>query len=170
MAVAVQGKKRLFLIGIAVTLVAAIISLILASILMQQKTSAPNTDYEMTSIVMGGHVFTARTPMTEDAQVLGLSGTESLTDSQAMLFVFEYNQRWGIWMKDMKIPIDIVWLNAEKKIIHVEKNAQPDSYPTVFRPDQDARYVIETATGRSDDLGVELGDSVQFTDPKRGNS
>lgn len=169
MAMATRGKKQIILIGCAVVFVAAILSLLLAAVLMQQNTAAPNADYETTSVELGGTTFTARTPMTADTLELGLSGTESLNDSEAMLFAFDDNHQWGIWMKDMKIPIDIIWLDADKRVVYIKKNAQPDSYPTVFRPDKDARYVIETASGRSDDLGVKLGDQAAFTNPKKGN-
>lgn len=163
-------SKRTVVIIIAGVFVVATVSLFVVSALLPRTTSAPKPDYQTTSITLGGQRFSARVPMTEATQEKGLSGTKSLTESEAMLFVFDKDQRWGIWMKDMKIPIDIVWLDADKHIVFVKKNAQPDSYPEVFEPPIDARYVIEIAAGRSDDLGIQLGDRAQFTQPVKGKS
>lgn len=160
--------KRSVAIIIAGVLVAAIVSLFVVSALLSQTTSAPKPDYRATSITLGGQRFSARVPITEAMHEKGLSGTESLTESEAMLFVFDKDQQWGIWMKDMKIPIDIVWLDADKRVVFIKQNAQPDSFPEVLEPPVDTRYVIEIAAGRSDDLGIRLGDQAQFTEPVKG--
>lgn len=80
---------------------------------------------------------------TRSEQIKGLSGRASIGKMEGMLFVFEELGRHGIWMKDMNFPIDILWLDEDKKIIHIEENVSPDTYPTVFRPDGEALYVLE---------------------------
>jgi uncharacterized membrane protein (UPF0127 family) len=94
----------------------------------------------------------------------GLSGTASLPSDHAMLFVFPNIGRPAIWMKDMNYPIDIVWLDSDKKVVYMVKNAQPSSYPdTIFQTDKDSRYVIELSAGTIEKTGIHRGDMAEFT-------
>jgi uncharacterized membrane protein (UPF0127 family) len=88
----------------------------------------------------------------------GLSGTDSLGADQAMVFVFPRGDKWGMWMKDMKYPIDMVWLNNNKQVVYTVKNAQPASYPNAFKPSTISRYVIELPSGTIDQTGIKIGD------------
>ena len=107
------------------------------------------------------YVSIARTP--EELQ-RGLSGTDSLAANRGMLFVFPKEDRWGIWMKDMKYPIDIVWLDKDAVVNYMVKNAQPSSYnpdqpeKSIMSPDQPARYVIELPSGTIERTGIAIGD------------
>lgn len=88
-------------------------------------------------------------------RIKGLSGIEE----QSMLFIFEKEDFYGIWMKDMLFSIDIVWINSEKEIIYIERNVSPDTYPEVFTPPVVAKYVLETPVNL---LNLKLGDIVDL--------
>ena len=91
------------------------------------------------------HVTIARTQVEREK---GLSATTSLSDKEAMVIVFPENSQSRIWMKDMKYPIDIVWLNDAKQVVYMVANAQPSSYPkTIYASPVPARYVIEFSAG-----------------------
>ena len=92
----------------------------------------------------------------------GLSGRECIGDNQAMLFEFDTSERWGIWMKDMKFSIDIVWLDADKKVIDVEEGVSPDSYPSIFYPKGFASYVIEFGQGGISRKNITVGDQISW--------
>jgi len=100
------------------------------------------------------------TVMRTDAQLQkGLSGTKSLPQGEAMLFDFPSDSQWGMWMKDMNYPIDMVWLNDSREVVYTVKNAQPSSYPkTIFKPSVPARYVIELPSGTIEKTGIKNGD------------
>lgn len=95
-------------------------------------------------------------------QIQGLSGRTSLAVDHGMLFVFEKSDIYGFWMPDMLFPIDIVWISEEKKIVHIEKNVSPASYPQVFKPTDLAQYVLEVPAGFCDTNSVVVGNSVAF--------
>ena len=97
-----------------------------------------------------------------ESRTRGLSGMASLGEDHAMLFVFEEPDRYGIWMKDMKFPIDIVWLDEQKKIIHIEKNVSPNTYPKVFFPPLKSLYVLELNTGFASKNNLIIGESLNF--------
>jgi len=100
---------------------------------------------------------------TETERAKGMSGKVYVADNQGMLFVFPHDAKWQIWMKDMKVPIDIVWLDASKKVVSLRKNVPPSSYPGHFTPPADARYVLEIASGAAQKANIELGVRAEFT-------
>jgi uncharacterized membrane protein (UPF0127 family) len=116
-----------------------------------------------TTLRLGDGVFKARVAKTDAEREKGLSGTAKLRDDQAMLFVFGSDGKWSIWMKDMSYPIDIVWLNKDKKVVHIVKNAPPESYPyESFVSKEDARYVVELPAGTADKKRIVIDKQAAF--------
>ena len=124
--------------------------------------TAMPSGYKTKALVLGGKNFTADVSDTDELRELGLSGRAMLGDSQAMIFEFPQNGIHKFWMKDMFFEIDMIWLNDKKEIVHIEKSATPDSYPKTFGPNGLSRYVIEAESGISDELGLKVGDKVEF--------
>src|SRR4051812_8934615 len=63
------------------------------------------------TVHIGDGVFAARVARTNSEREKGLSGTHDLRSNQAMLFVYDTDDEWSIWMKEMNYPIDIIWLD-----------------------------------------------------------
>ncbi len=89
----------------------------------------------------------------------GLSGRDSI-GADGLLFVFPESGYHAIWMKNMRFPIDIIWIGADLKVVHIEENVSPDTYPRMFRPQSPARYVVETEARYVDTFGVAVGQEV----------
>lgn len=117
-----------------------------------------------TQVYVNDQVLTARIADTPAAREKGLSGTDSLPNDQAMLFIFDGNGKWPIWMKDMLYNIDVIWLSDNKRVVDLLPNLSPDSYPKAFTPKQDARYVIELPAGYAAQHGITFGTIVDFRD------
>ncbi len=94
---------------------------------------------------------------TAEKRTQGLSGRASVEDNYGMLFVFPVEASHGFWMKDMRVSIDIVWMADDGRIVHIEHNLSPDSYPEVIAPPAPARYVLETRAGYAKEQGWEVG-------------
>lgn len=124
--------------------------------------------YEMTRprvmIHLGDGIFTARVAITDSERQKGLSGVDNLPKDKVMLFVFPEDGKHGIWMKDMKIPLDIVWLDSDRRVIYIARDVLPDSYPEVYRPNIAARYVIELAAGTVQEKQIRIGTIAQFNE------
>ena len=90
----------------------------------------------------------------------GLSGVEQLGELEGKLFIFEEEGFPSIWMKDMLIPLDILWINNDYKIIHIEERVSPDTFPQSYVPDEPARFVLEVNAFFVDSFGVTEGDTV----------
>jgi len=115
------------------------------------------------TISIGSASIHAAVADTESERAIGLSQQTSIAANRGMLFVFPRDAKWQIWMKDMKLPIDIVWLDAHKKVVSVQANALPSSYPGHFTPPADARYVLELASGTAQKAGIHPGTRADLT-------
>ena len=98
----------------------------------------------------------------ESSRTLGLSGRDSLPNDKAMLFVFEQPAMYCFWMKDMKFNIDMVWLDFGKKIVKIQKDVSPNTFPRSFCPSQDALYVLEFNSGETAKFGLTTGQQLDF--------
>ena len=122
-------------------------------------------------VSLGGVNVTASLSTTPDSQSKGLSIKDSLNEKEGMLFIFESPQKYSFWMKDMKFPIDIIWINSTGKIVHIEKNLSP-CYLLLpcpsYAPENDSLYVLEVVSNFTNKFGVSVGDSVESEIIKRG--
>ena len=84
---------------------------------------------------------------TSAAHERGLGGRATVPEGYGMLFVFARDDYYGIWMKDMQVPIDVFWLDDQRRVVFMVLGMATSSYPTVFYPSSPARYVLETAAG-----------------------
>jgi uncharacterized membrane protein (UPF0127 family) len=99
---------------------------------------------------------------TAEQHTKGLSGRPFLHDNMALVFVFDQAATYAFWMKDMNFPIDIIWLNDEKRVVTIKKHATPESYPESFYPTAPSRYVIELNAGKADELAIRVGQRILF--------
>jgi uncharacterized protein len=93
---------------------------------------------------------------------IGLSRTNELRRDEGMLFVFESEGKRGIWMKDMNFAIDILWIDKKFKIVHIEKEVSPKTYPKIFVSSSDSRYVLELKAGSVDREDIYIGSRIDF--------
>ncbi len=100
---------------------------------------------------------------TSETRALGLAGVERLPEDSAMLFTFNEPDYYGIWMKDMKFPIDILWLDENYKIIHMEVNIFPKTYPKIFLPPEKSLYVLEANSGFAKKNNLKMGEILNFS-------
>lgn len=92
----------------------------------------------------------------------GLSGHTTLSSNEAMLFVFDRADRHCFWMKDMSLTIDMIWLDSERRVVHVQPRVAPETYPEVFCPPVPAQYGIEVTAGQAAASQVKQGSRATF--------
>ena len=137
--------------------------MLLVAVLISQVVSA--YFFPQTAVMhLGSHRFDVEIADTDQSRKQGLSGTRRLPADRALVFVFDYDNHWGIWMKDMNYSIDIVWLDSSKRVVDYALEASPDSYPTkTFTPKEAARYVVEFQSGTVKSKGIRVGDQAVFS-------
>ena len=117
-----------------------------------------------TEVHVGSGVFNMRLAVTDAERKQGLSGVDKLSANEGLLMDFQTDNTWGIWMKDMNIPLDIVWLDHDKKVIYIVTDASPDlGTSKTFAPTDPARYVLEVPAGTVKNAAIKIGDAATFT-------
>lgn len=114
-----------------------------------------------TVIEVGGVRVTVEVADTDALRVQGLSGRTALPEGSGMLFVFERDDAWGIWMKDMRFAIDILWADKDGVVTTIIASISPDTYPQVFSPALPARYVLELPAGFAAKHGIAKGAQIK---------
>ncbi len=118
--------------------------------------------YEKKEVKLGDELFVLEIADTFALQERGLSYRQSLAPQTGMLFVFDDPGVHYFWMKDMNFSIDIIWLDADKKVVHIEHSLSPSTYPNSFGPETPTQYVIEIPAGEAKSSGLSKGDVVSF--------
>ncbi|HET7098748.1 MAG TPA: DUF192 domain-containing protein [Patescibacteria group bacterium] len=132
-------------------------------------TPNPTSSFKTSKeIAIGSTSISVSVADNKDARKVGLSGITSLDKSSGMLFIFDKkNTIPGFWMKDMAIPLDIIWIN-DNTIVKIDKNVDfpktgtPDEKLTTYGPGQPIDYVLEVNAGFSDTNNIKVGDKVDL--------
>jgi uncharacterized membrane protein (UPF0127 family) len=122
-------------------------------------TLKPKTNYQQKELSINGQKVQIEIADTASKRALGLGNRDSLPENSGMLFVFPNSGKPGIWMKNMRFPIDIVWLQ-DGVVVDIATNVPPPNgsldLPT-YVPKNDANYVLELKSGESQRLGINEG-------------
>lgn len=113
-----------------------------------------------TTLTIGSAVVVADRADTPALRERGLSGRASLAEGQGMWFVFEEDDLWAFWMKDMHFAIDIIWADAEGVVLTIAHDVPPESYPKTFSPSAPARFVLEVPAGFARKQGIAEGQKI----------
>ena len=131
---------------------------------IQEGLSADNK-YLKAKVTVKGFELNADVPITSELMAKGLAVKNQLKENEAMLFIFEESAKHSFWMKDMKFPIDIIWLDSDGKVVHIEQNLQPCVsflICTSYSPDIDSQYVLETVAGFTQRHDISVGTNIDI--------
>ena len=154
----------------------AIVLIILCSCAMELCTDIkmgayadPSPDTFITVKTPQGALIRAELADTALKRAQGLMFREQLAEDRGMLFIFGDAQPWTFWMKNTKIPLDIIWMDGKKTIVHIERNVpictrQDDGCPQ-YHSEEDALYVLELGGGRAEALHLQRGMRLSFKQP-----
>lgn len=101
---------------------------------------------------------------TKQEQAKGLMYIEHLDQDAGMLFIFNKQSPHYFWMKNTKIPLDIIWINEKNQVIYINKNTPPckqDPCPT-YGIDTPVKFVLEINAGEADKIGLKKGDDIEI--------
>jgi uncharacterized protein len=115
-----------------------------------------------------GKVLQAEVMVSDEDRSMGLMFRPSLPEDRGMLFVFEQLAFHGIWMKNCRFPIDILWLDEDHKVVHLAESVPPctaDPCPS-YQPLQRAAYVVELNARQARREKAIIGSAVSFELPR----
>jgi uncharacterized protein len=122
-----------------------------------------NQSAAIPSVTLAGQTFTVEIAQTGQERAQGLSGRDPLGEDSGMLFIFDQPAVYPFWMKDMKFPLDIIWID-NSRVVDIWANAPaPTSADTpLYSPGVAASYVLEVAAGFVDESNLKIGDPVRL--------
>lgn len=111
-----------------------------------------------------GFVVNVEIAADDELRAQGLMYRDHLRPGTGMLFFFPTDGVYGFWMKNTRIPLDMIWIDANQKVAHVKFNVPPchvRDCPS-YNPGVPARYVLEVAGGEAQRHGLKTGDQLRF--------
>jgi len=115
-------------------------------------------------VLFEDHCFYVEVVETPQERARGLMFREHLDPDNGMLFIFDWEAVYPFWMKNTLIPLDIIWIDSNKEVVFISKDAQPceqEPCPTI-NPYKRAKYVLEVCGGTADKIGLEVGDKLKL--------
>ena len=94
----------------------------------------------------------------------GLMYRQKLEPGRGMMFLFEHPEKLKFWMKNTYIPLDMVFITADKHVAYVEENAEPLTLQSRGPDEEETQFVLEVPGGWARAHGVERGVTVKFVD------
>ena len=125
---------------------------------------ARRTPNDAQTLIVNDKVFRIEIAETMADRARGLSGRDGLRDDEGMLFIFPIASKYSFWMKDMKFPIDMVWIR-DSRIVGVTADVQPEPDKSIWQltsypPPEPVDMVFEVAAGVAEKTGMKAGDLV----------
>ena len=130
----------------------------------------PTPDPPIPTVSFGGGDFAAEVVSTPEERRLGLSGRDHLEPKTGMLFVFQSGVASTFWMKDMRFPLDFIWISSEctvaditPNVLHPAPNTATNTLAT-YSSSAAVAYTFEINAGEAAKFGISVGDPVRFSD------
>jgi len=114
-----------------------------------------------------GKTVVAETMLQEIDQMRGMMFRDSLAKDRGMLFVHPAEGDYAYWMYQVRIPLDIIWMDQQRRIVEISANTPPCPSKSAkecpsFGGHEKARYVLELAGGGAAMYGLRAGDLINF--------
>lgn len=121
-------------------------------------------DFNQSALTINQRSFNVALAITPAQQIRGLSGCNKIPGNSGLYFPLPQKKIAGFWMKEMLIPIDIIWI-ADGVIIGIEHNVptpddSSDSNLITYSPSQPINAVLELPAGTSRKLNISINDEV----------
>jgi uncharacterized membrane protein (UPF0127 family) len=135
-----------------------------ALLLLTGCNQKPAGDLATVNMQLGNKNFTLEVADQTDSRTYGLMRRDSMPEDHGMIFVFKDEEKLGFWMKNTRIPLDIIYINAAGQVVSV-KQMKPYDLSTV-PSDGPAKYAIELNKGAAEAAGVKAGMTLKLPDVK----
>ena len=149
-------NKLNIILGVALLLIAV------SFLFYAQNNSLENNN--ISEVCFESKCFDVEIADTLEKKETGLMNRKYLEPDSGMLFLFEEENEYNFWMKNVLIPLDIIWIDQNKKVVFIKENAEPCKVEQceTFTSDKKAKYVLEVNGRMSEEIGLNVGDEVEF--------
>ena len=151
-----------------VLLVFALFLIVVGGLLFLQKYSKTGNPFLFKKTPMAtinNRTFELSVADSQKEREIGLSETRSLPENQGMIFIFDKPNYYPFWMKNMTIPIDIIFIKGQE-IVTIQSDVQPPTSSTessiIYAPSEPSDKVLEISAGLSKKYNFKKGDKVKI--------
>jgi len=119
---------------------------------------------DIVEVKIGDHVVYAEVADSSSEKVRGLMYRSHLNETEGMLFIYDSERNISFWMKNMEIPINMIWLDSNLSVVHIEESVPPcedDDCPSYAAPSK-AMYILEVSANFTSRNDVQVGDQIQL--------
>jgi uncharacterized membrane protein (UPF0127 family) len=140
---------------------AAALALLVSLLLIAARAPGVGADLDTLEIVSksGVHPFAVELAVSEEQRERGLMFRRELPEGRGMLFKFEPDQVVSMWMHNTYIPLDMIFIRGDGRILRIAENTTPQS-DRIISSGGPARGVLEVIGGTARKLGLAPGDRV----------
>jgi len=173
-------EKHLATLGNAVTIAVAILCVATGACLAGSKGSAPESAAPSAAKERGArraevrfpndHLVVAEIADTPELEQRGYMFRTEVRPGEGMLFLFPAPDIHLFWMKNTLVPLDIIWMDDAKTVVHIQADTPPckaDPCPS-YGPMRKASTVLEVRAGTAAAEGLKVGDRLRITIPQSG--
>jgi uncharacterized membrane protein (UPF0127 family) len=128
-------------------------------VLAQESVAPPHGPLPVVKVTLAHAHYITQVATTDDSRAYGLMNRTTLPADHAMLFVFRHAEPRWFWMKDTKIPLDILFFDAQRRLVSMQLDALPCKADPckVYPSGKPAQFVLELAAGSAKRIGVGEG-------------
>jgi hypothetical protein len=146
-------------------IIIAVVILICLSFYFAKNLLAPSfQQYAQGSVCIKENCFQVELAKTDAQRDRGLMYRKELDKDKGMLFIFDKEGVYPFWMKNTLIPLDIIWIDSNNKVVFIGQNVQPCKSlicPSIT-PQAKAKYVLEVNAGVCKEADLKLVDELKF--------
>jgi uncharacterized protein len=128
-------------------------------------THVNNSNYLKGYVIIDHFRIFVDIALTDKQKQDGLSIKNCMNETEGMLFFLGDPTKASFWMKNMHFPIDIIWLDENFSIVHIEEELKPCTmafYCPTYKPVKESLYVLETIAGFANNHHLNIGDRMDF--------
>jgi uncharacterized membrane protein (UPF0127 family) len=117
------------------------------------------------AVFPNGAEFALEVAADPESRARGYMFRETIGPREGMVFLFDAPERQGMWMKNCRVPLDLVWLDSAHRVVHLAEDQRPcpaDGPCPIVEPMRPALYVLEFAGGTARREGLKVGDTIAF--------
>jgi uncharacterized membrane protein (UPF0127 family) len=111
---------------------------------------------------IGNNTWAVEIANTDETRISGLSNQKILYPKKGMLFVFDKMGNHVFWMKDMFISLDMIFFDDNWRIVEIDNNLEPNTFPKTFGATVKSQYVLEINAGEAETYGLKVTDQAFF--------
>lgn len=152
-------NKKIFII-----LITSLAVLLFATLLLKASEANINNQYLSSKVCFKDKCIIAEVSDTPEKITKGLMFKTELAEKRGMLFKFGTDGVYPFWMKNTLIPLDVIWISRDLRIVHIE-NAVPceETVCKTYNPDKIALYVLEVNSGFVEENNIKIGDKIRIS-------